>query len=170
MSLIASWMLAHAQLVAENSHGALWQLNEANLVAQFVEHFSCEPIGDLRANFYCRASEHEIWHIQILNGAYFAQSFKLRDQPLQPQNTWLGTKLLTQQFEKYRIEIFASPHRSKTLADGFSFRYGARLASVKEIEHGRYHILLENPETSVLLVQQKTVTHSIQITARAKPR
>lgn len=165
---MATWMLAHAHLIAANNHGELWQLDNGRAVVQFVEKLSCQQLEKRQQQYFCRRGTDEFWHIQNLNGSYYAQSFRHNQQPLKLRKTWLGKQVLAQNFEQYVLEIFASEHKAKTLANGFTFRFGARLVSVKEIEHGRFHILLDNPETSVLLVQQANVTHSIQITTRAK--
>lgn len=168
MSLISAWMLAHAQVVAENDQGVLWQTNEPNAVIQLVERFGCSPIEPVNQQYYCRDADKQIWHIQSLNGRVYAQSFALNQQQVVAKRTWLGKHLLTQVVEHYQIEIFESQQRAQTLVDGFNFRYGARLASSREIEHGRYHITLDKPQTSLLLVQQPTSTHIVQITTRTK--
>lgn len=168
MSLISAWMLAHAQLVIENDQGVLWQVKEPSAVMQLVERFGCSPIEAFRQHYYCQDGANEIWHIQSLNGRFFAQTLALKQQHIVPKRTWLGRQLIAQEVEHYQIEIFESQQRANTLANGFSFRYGARLASIREIEHGRYHIILDNPEASVFLVQQQTSTHIVQVTTRAK--
>lgn len=170
MSLIATWLITHANLVAVKSHGELWEIEDKRVVKQLVEQFSCQQLEPLNQNYFCRLEFDEFWHLQNLNGAFYAQSFRLNQQPQRSQKTWLGERLIAQGFDNYFLEIFSSEHKARTLADGFSFRFGARLVSMKEIEHGRFHILLDKPETSVLLVQQHNITHSIQITTRTKSR
>jgi len=170
VSLIATWLIAHANLVAVNSQGELWEIEDKRAAMQLIEQFSCQQVEPLNQSYFCRLEFDEFWHLQNLNGSFYAQSFRLNQQPQRSRETWLGEPLIAQGFDNYFLEVFSSQHKARTLANGFSFRFGARIVSIKEIEHGRFHILLENPETSVLLVQQQDITHSIQITAGAKSR
>lgn len=170
MSLIATWLIAHANLVAVNSQGELWEIEDKRAAMQLIEQFSCQQVEPLNQSYFCRLELDEFWHLQNLKGSFYAQSFRLNQQPQRSRETWLGDQLIAQDFDNYFLEVFTSQHKARTLVNGMSFRFGARIISIKEIEHGRFHILLENPETSVLLVQQQDITHSIQITARPKSR
>src|SRR5690606_41920936 len=93
VSLIATWLIAHANLVAVNSQGELWEMEDKRAAMQLIEQFSCQQVEPPNQSYFGRLEFAESWQPQALNRSFYPPSFRLSQQPQRSRQTWHGEPL-----------------------------------------------------------------------------
>lgn len=178
MSVISAWLIAHAVLIADSADMQLWQLPRPLTMAQVEQRFDCVEVWPTNQAVWCRTTAN-IWLFSYLDSTQYVRRFELPETSSQRLNqrgradvlsTWFGEQSDSQRIDGYQIKTYQSQHRTEVLVNGFKLRHGGRIDFLREIEHGRYHLVLRDPHEDYFVIQQDQTTETIVISSPARPK
>lgn len=156
MSVAAAWLAVNAQLILESHQTQLWQVTKAKGMHDLQARLSCAQTLQLDHQRWCRTSER-LWWFSEVGDTHYVQLFELSEATTRENkghHAWLGELLSVYTIDEFTLSTYSNQHTAATLIRGFRFRQAGRIVSVREIEHGRYHLQLRAPREDVLVIQQ----------------
>ncbi|WP_417659884.1 hypothetical protein [Pseudidiomarina sp.] len=156
MSVAAAWLAINAQLLLNSHEGQLWQISETADVHGLKGRLSCVQELEMGQQRWCR-TQKRLWWFSEVGDRHYVQRFELnkfgaRDSGA--HHAWLGERLSVYRIDEFILSTYRTRHSADTLIREFRFRQATRIVSVREIEHGRYHLQLRAPREDVLVIQQ----------------
>lgn len=174
MSLAWQWLLLHALLISESSQESLWQLNSSWQTASILTLLGCKKSLHVESSYWCVTNQEFILLTGVADETYIRLS-PLQKSGLQNHRLpkrWFGNRVSHQRIDGYEISIYQTPHTQTKLKIAFRLREGNRIVTQRELEHGRFHLVLNQPSTDIFLVavDKQTYVVEMQKTTRSKPR
>lgn len=158
MSVAAAWLAINAQIMMSSHDGQLWQISEGANEHDLQALLSCAQELQLEQQRWCRTPE-QLWIFSEVGDKHYVQKFAFSEvlaRDIYSHHAWLGERLSVYTIDEFIIATYRNQHPADTVIRGFRFRQAERIVSVREIEHGRYHLQLRAPQEDVLVIQQAT--------------
>lgn len=152
------WQL---ELLAEQELRTYWEVLAPGQPQ--LNDLGCQAQQHTRFLQWCEV-EQVMWVLQ-----YHGQRYWLTRWQLSPQtqtNSWRGHLLQRYASAGKQISIYVSEHHLTQLVEGMKFRFAQRHAYSLELDHGRYHLVLQNPREDIFLFQLEGRTMVVSISAQ----
>ncbi|WP_417687038.1 hypothetical protein [Pseudidiomarina gelatinasegens] len=156
MSIAAAWLAVNAQLITHSRESQLWQVSEAADVHVLHARLPCVQKLEMERQKWCLTPKR-LWLLSEVGSKHYVQGFELREslrRDSSAHHAWLGERLGVYTIDGFILSTYRNRLSADTLIRGFRFRQATRIVSIRELEHGRYHVQLRAPREDVLVIQQ----------------
>ncbi len=135
----------------------LWQITAppAPGIAPLAKHLNCDLQQQMDAIWICAAGD-DLWLFQQDDSGYWLTHARGTPSAIAGRRYpgWLGQLLYENAGGELALAIFLSSRNETQLLQFLRLRFAHREPSLKEIQHGQFHILLQAPRQDILVLSQ----------------
>ncbi|MBY6065077.1 hypothetical protein [Pseudidiomarina sediminum] len=125
-----------------------------------LDEFGCHPQQLNKVLHWCEVNQ-VMWVLQYHQQRYWLTRWQ--QSPHSRASNWRGEVLQSYTMHGKQVQLHFSKHHVKQLLTMAKFRLGQRYSHSLEIDHGRYHLVLQQPREDMLFfpLQQQTMVVTI---------
>lgn len=144
-------------LITEMQNRIVWQILAPATpeVERLNEYLNCDLQQQLNAIWMCAVGDH-LWLYQHEGSGHWLthMSTSAGTGMANRYPDWLGELLYENQSGEVGLAIFLNSRSATQLWQFLKLRFAFREPSLREIQHGHFHLLLQHPRQDIMVLSQ----------------
>lgn len=133
-------------------------------ITQLVAAQSCALQQRIADYQWLCANPQGLWMLQQEQQQWWLTYWST--QPKRAERHWLGQVISRHQTELFELVLIDSKHSAQQLMEYSKFKWGQRQPLLREIQHGQFHLQLQQPLEDLFILQMPASSLLLQFRSR----